>query len=477
MDSRDLPALAPGDDSQTIYGDGSLGILFDDADDSLTAPLWAEVQRPAPRAATLLGAGSSDFVASCCALKPVYTAYHDPIEAVRERRRFGTDEPETWDPMSGGLSAEVVLFSTEQPCTAGGAECAGLLRESFKSCFGPDAPSSVSELVGTILERSNYQVLSVTRLQNIARYSMHKSFGRSYGIDSTRRVYHGTSQANAGIIARVGFRNAASQRAKFGKGIYAAANVWEALAYAEPAAQSNVQTFLAADLFQGPTRVGHENMADFGLDLAEKQILTTTNPEETVFCAAYEDQLYAHYCVTVRFMIERALTSTATSIVRLWHPSVWSLLKAQSGQPPSVRKPVFAVPLPATLPRAARVKELKVHMGFRQGDTVKVVQTLKPFPFCLGATGRIDKIIKDGHVHFCVELDDPALRERLKLRNSTAYQWHTDLAMMRCRISHIQRVPPTPAAAAQVSFAAAADAALLLSISLQPGSASKRKRD
>jgi hypothetical protein len=25
---------------------------------------------------------------------------------------------------------------------------------------------------------------------------------------------------------------------------------------------------------------------------------------------------------------------------------------------------------------------------------------------------------------------------------------HTDLAMMRCRISHIQRVPPTPAAAA-----------------------------
>jgi hypothetical protein len=473
MDSRD-DTLAPGDDSQAIYGDGSLGILFDD-DDSLTAPLWTP--RPAPRVATLLGAESANFIAACCALKPANDpTYHDPVEAVRERRRFGSDAPETWDPMPGALSAEVLLFSTDQPCEAGQAECAGMLRETFKSCFGPDAPSSVPELVQAIVETSNYQVLSVTRLQNVARHSMHKSFGRSYGIESTRRLYHGTSQANASIIARVGFRNAASHRAKFGKGIYAAANMWEALAYAEPAAQTNVQTFLAADLFQGPTRVGHENMADFGQDLAEKQILTTTNPEETIFCAAYEDQLYAHYCVTVRFMFERTLLPTASSVVGLFHPSVWSLLKAQTGQ--SVKKPIFAVPLPATLP-PTRVQELKVHMGFRQGDTVKVVQTLKPFPFCLGAIGRIDKIIKDGHVHFCVEFNDPALQELLKLINRPVYQWHTDLAMMRCRISHIEHVtvPPTPTAAAQVSSTTTADAALLLSISVQPGSSSKRKRD
>ena len=53
------------------------------------------------------------------------------------------------------------------------------------------------------------------------------------------------------------------------------------------------------------------------------------------------------------------------------------------------------------------------------------------------------------------------------------------LAMMRCRISHIQHaaVPPTPTAAAQVSSVDAADAALLLSISVQPGSMRKRKRD
>jgi hypothetical protein len=80
----------------------------------------------------------------------------------------------------------------------------------------------------------------------------------------------------------MGFRNAASQRAKFGKGIYAAANVWEALAYAQPETHSLVQTFLVADLWQGPSRVGHENMIDFGQNASAKQILTTTNPEETI---------------------------------------------------------------------------------------------------------------------------------------------------------------------------------------------------
>ena len=476
MDSRDDTLPATGDDSQAIYGDGSLGILFDD-DDSLTVPLWTP--RPPPRVATRLGAGSTSFVA-CCALRPASDpTYHDPVEAVRERRRFGTDEPETWTPMPGVLSAEVLLFSADQPCKATPAECAGVLRETFKSCFGPDAPSSVPELVDAIVERSNYQVLSVTRLQNIARYSMHKSFGRSYGIEGPRRLYHGTSQDSAGIIARVGFRNAASQRAKFGKGIYAAESVWEALAYAEPAAQSNVQTFLVADLFQGPTRVGHENMADFGLDPEDKQILTTTNPEQTIFCAAYEDQLYAHYSVSVRFMLERTLLPTAYNLVRLYHPSIWRLLKAQSDKPPSVKKPIFAVPLAATPPKAARVRELEVHMGFRKGDTVTVVQTLKPFTFCRGAFGRIAKIVKDGHVHFCVELDDPALQERLKLSNKAGYQWQTDLAMMRCRISHIQKVaaPPTPTSAAQVDSAAAADAALLLSISVPTDRGGKRKRD
>lgn len=80
-------------------------------------------------------------------------------------------------------------------------------------------------------------------------------------------------------------------------------------------------------------------------------------------------------------------------------------------------------------------------MGFKQGDAVKIVQTLKPFVFCRGGGGRIEKIMKDGHVHFCVALDSPELQERVRLRNKNrVYEWHTELAWLRCRVSHIETV-------------------------------------
>jgi len=402
----------------------------------------------------------------------------DPLESVRQRRRFGTDEPETWDPMPGADCAEVQLFSADPSAAsachaAGQAECADVLAKTFKSCFGPEPPSSVPELVEAIADNSNYEVLSITRLQNLARYSMHKHFGRSYGIPSVRQVYHGTARANASTIAKVGFRNAASQRAKFGKGIYTAASVWEALAYAEPEAHSNVQTFLVADLLQGPTRVGHENMVDFGLDLSNKQILTATNPDETIFCAAYEDQLYAHYSVTVRFLFERTHSPSAHNIVRLYHPSVWSLIKAQTNQPLTIRKPVFAVPLPPK----AKSEELNCHMSFKGGDTVKIIKTLKTHTFCRGEVGRIKKIVKDGHVHFCVEFDSRDLQERIKLANrKQIYEWQTDLTWLRCQVSHIQTVtspcsvttpvsttPDSSGSSATLSCAASSDAETIAS--------------
>jgi hypothetical protein len=245
--------------------------------------------------------------------------WNDPLEVMRQ--------PATWDPMTGVHHAEVLLFSADSPAHVVEVECANVLAETFKSCFGPETLSSVSKLVECIADSSNYKVLSITRLQNLARYSMHEQFGRGYGISSARQVYHGTTKANANTNAKVGFRNAASQRALFGKGIYAAANVWEALACAEPEAYSNVQTFLVADLLQGPTRVGHKQMVDFGRDLSNEQILTATNPQETIFCAAYENQLYAHYSITVRFLAEREHLPSARKIVGGWyHPAVWSLI-------------------------------------------------------------------------------------------------------------------------------------------------------
>jgi hypothetical protein len=380
------------------------------------------------------------------------TPYDDPLQWCRQRRRFGTDNPETWDPMS----SDCVEVPLDLSAASLSAECRTVLEATFKSCFRHTTPSSVSALVECIADKSNYQVLSITRLQNFARYSMHKHFGKSYGIASVRQVYHGTATDSARTIAKMGFRNAASQRAKFGKGIYAAANVWEALAYAQPETPSLVQTFLVADLWQGPSRVGHENMIDFGQDASAKQILTTTNPEETIFCAAYEDQLYAHYSVTVRCMVEQPHSLTAHNTVHLYHPSIWSLLREQNITPPTVPKSVFAVPLP---PRASavrpRVRQLKSHMNFKIGDTVRIVKTLKNFTFCCGEVGRINKIVKDGHVHFCIELDSLGLQERIKLANRTPLVvWQADLPLswLRCQISHIEIVTsPTPISTASAA--------------------------
>ena len=117
------------------------------------------------------------------------TPYDDPLQLCRQRRRSGTDNPETWDPMT----SDCVEVPLDLSAASLSAECRTVLEETFKSCFRHTTPSSVSGLVGCIADRSNYQV--------------------------------GTATDSARTIAKMGFRNAASQRAKFGNGIYAAANV------------------------------------------------------------------------------------------------------------------------------------------------------------------------------------------------------------------------------------------------------------
>jgi len=392
---------APGGDSRAILGDGSLSMLS--LEDFLAQGNSLAAAFPAPlSAAASFATSRAEFPVCGMQHTSECAPYNDPLELCRQRRRSGTDNPETWDPMA----SDFVEVPLDLSAASLSAECRTVLEGTFKSCFRHTTPSSVSGLVECIADKSNYQVLSITRLQNFARYSMHKHFGRSYGIASVRQVYHGTATDSARTIAKMGFRNAASQRAKFGKGIYAAANVWEALAYAQPETHSLVQTFLVADLWQGPSRVGHENMIDFGQNASAKQILTTTNPEETIFCAAYEDQLYAHYSVTVRCTVEQPHSLTAYNTVHMYHPSIWSLLKQQNITPPTVPKSVFAVPLP---PRASavlpRVRQLKSHMNFKISDTVRIVKTLKNFTFCCGEVGHINRIVKDSHVHFCIEFD------------------------------------------------------------------------
>ena len=450
----DLLALC-GDGA--LSGDGSFGISPGDVSPGDVSPRAADVKLTSAGSSSLSWAASppsllASTLSTAAALRGAGAApaFDDPLEAVKRGRRLGTAVPATWDPL-GPQPALVPVF--QRPggddeafplSAAADAECAQVLAETFRSCFGPEPPPTVAGMLQAVADKSNYEVLSVTRLQNPARYSMHRHFGHSYAVDVARKVYHGTTQGSASAIAQVGFRNAASQRAKFGKGIYAASSVWEALAYAPPEGPSNAQTVLVADLLQGPTAVGSQNLADFGQDGEGAQILTTTNPEGRVFCAAYEDQLYAHYSVTARFMLERVHLLTAHLILDMYHPSLFTLIKARRDTHMArfhfeVRKPVFALapPVPAGVPPL----ELASQLGFKQGDAVKVVHTLKRYVFCRGAGGRIAKIIKDGHVHFCVALDSPELRERVALENPRpAYAWHAEPAWLRCSVSQIERV-------------------------------------
>ena len=169
--------------------------------------------------------------------------------------------PLKWGAMAGSDFEEVQIYSDSNLMVDVGnqSESAAVLYQAFSSCLdtlpNPNSPD-IKQLLDTIAERSNYQIEEVVRLQNRPQFCMHRQFKLCYGITQERTVYHGTSSLSANSIATIGFRGAASRRAKFGKGIYTSSNVWEALAYADPDITDLKQTLLVVDLLQGPTSLG-----------------------------------------------------------------------------------------------------------------------------------------------------------------------------------------------------------------------------
>jgi hypothetical protein len=142
-------------------------------------------------------------------------------------------------------------------------ECTNVLIKAFASAGFDiatrqleDSEPKLAHVLERIQESSNYEIIDVSRIEHTPRYQMWKHFAECFQIRKHVTVYHGTSAAGANCIATSGFRGAASQRSKFGKGIYTATNVWEALAYAEPENMCGTeftQTFIVVDLLQGPT--------------------------------------------------------------------------------------------------------------------------------------------------------------------------------------------------------------------------------
>jgi hypothetical protein len=269
-----------------------------------------------------------------------------------------------------------------------------------------DMEPSLSEVLADVSCSTNFEVQEVARIQNYQRYSMHKHFEHIYELQGGARVvFHGTTRASAASIASTGFRGAVSQRAKFGRGIYCSSLLWEALAYAEPELPTLTQTFLIVDLLQGPTTLGRQDAVDFGTDAEGKEVLTTTNAEHTIFCAKYENQLLATYRITVRFLADRQHTPTHYNTVRMYHPTIWKIIKEQTltvGR----KSPILAAP--------PTKRDMDSHKGISKGDRVVVQNPNKALHFCDQQEGIVRKIHKDSFVRFSIEMSDPQLGVKIQ---------------------------------------------------------------
>ncbi len=249
-----------------------------------------------------------------------------------------------------GARSETVLFDVHAGGAASHEHDAELCRElgaAFAGVLGyQDTQDSRAshELLRAIADNTNYEVERVVRVMNRQHYQMQRAFAENYAIHAPRKVFHGTSEAGAGLISAVGFKGAASRRAMFGRGVYTSPDVWNALAYAKPHTTSR-QEVVAAVLLQGPTALGRPDQIDFGVDADGSEILTLTNADGSILCAAKENQLLATHRFTLRYMVERGFMRRHRETVRIVHADIAVLIQQAkllwlASQPPATPPPV-----------------------------------------------------------------------------------------------------------------------------------------
>jgi hypothetical protein len=222
----------PDDDDGGAPGD-------DDCGDCLPFDLEWDPPEPAENAAA-----TTTTTVTRSLLAPVST-----LDAVAPAIDYAT--------MPQGSIVNTVILSSKNPLLHAqySQECCDLLEHAFAT---PEHSlvSDLHTLTQAIAAQTNFEVTEIVRLQHKALYDMHRQFKESYAIEHTKRVYHGTGNALA--IAAVGFRGAASRRAKFGKGIYTSAGVWPAIAYGELTSELTL-TFLVVQLHLGPMGLGKQD--------------------------------------------------------------------------------------------------------------------------------------------------------------------------------------------------------------------------
>lgn len=352
---------------------------------------------------------------------------------VKWRESLNVNVPSTWDIMPEGIKYTEVPILTQSNCFANQnqvTECIQVLSFIFKSIVGNETFFSCEEILQKVAHSTNYEVVSVKRIQNLTRWGMHQDFAKRYEIKETpERLFHGTSHANARDVAQMGFRNAASRRAKYGKGIYSTKSIWEALIYADPDKEWN-QHFFVLDLLKGPSCVGYEHMTNFGYDDRGKQIITATDPVGNIHCAAYEDQLYAHYWVEVKYITKNSYTTSVKQAVPFYHLAIRNLINAQISNVAPV------------VPQASQsgYAFLGAHMGFNTGQRVKYTKPATVYSRFQNEVGVITKIFNDTkQTWFFLELENLNMRNEVKKINTRPwYYWNGDQSWLRCTYDQME---------------------------------------
>ena len=228
---------------------------------------------------------------------PVVTDIHaNPVDSIEAQ------DDDDYARLPDGVVVNTKIFDSSSPI-----QIAKYHSEAYRvleAAFSPGFDADLATLLKSIADKSNFEVCEVTRLRNKPVSRMHEQFKLSFGIEQTCVVYHGTGHAD--VIARVGFRGAASRRAKHGRGIYSSSNVFHALAYGQLTDDDRL-TFLVVQLHLGPIALGREDQVksmhapsplatfltprplsqvDFGQNSAGEAILTLTNLEGDIYCAS-----------------------------------------------------------------------------------------------------------------------------------------------------------------------------------------------
>lgn len=161
-----------------------------------------------------------------------------------------------YEKMSAGSIINTKIFDINTSASISNLKYDAETYRVLETAFSPGVTADLPQLRKSIAEKSNFEIREVTRLMNKKVRDMHLQFKRSYEIKQTCVVYHGTG--NADLISEVGFRGAASQRAKFGRGIYSSPNVFHAISYGQLTAEGYL-TFLVVELHLGPIALGSED--------------------------------------------------------------------------------------------------------------------------------------------------------------------------------------------------------------------------